>query len=253
VFTTAHHWSLSWAICIQSTRSHSVSLRSILILSFHLRVCPHSDFSTRILYALLISSIRATCPTHLILVALIALIIIGEAYKLRCSTLCSLLQPSDTSSLLGQHIPITSLYRWTTHNYNFTCCFVCVRNLVSHAIPSFLLRNIFIIIRYHTPSLCTVKTQCCWSMLRPSSPWSWRQLDPPKRWYPATFWPRIQRLVLLKCWQVEVERTHLWPVSCNGSYFVWVTSQLSFVMYVTIHSGENAVRFMTCLTSGDLV
>jgi len=38
VFTTAWHWSLSWARCIQSTPSHPTSLRSILILSSHLRI-----------------------------------------------------------------------------------------------------------------------------------------------------------------------------------------------------------------------
>jgi len=31
VFTTARHWSLSWARCIRSTPSHTISLRSILI------------------------------------------------------------------------------------------------------------------------------------------------------------------------------------------------------------------------------
>jgi hypothetical protein len=36
VFTTARQWSLSWARWIQSTPSHPISLRSILILSFHL-------------------------------------------------------------------------------------------------------------------------------------------------------------------------------------------------------------------------
>jgi hypothetical protein len=37
VFTRALHWSVSWAISIQSTPSHPISLRSILILSTHLR------------------------------------------------------------------------------------------------------------------------------------------------------------------------------------------------------------------------
>jgi hypothetical protein len=38
VFTRALHWSLSWAISIQSTPSHPISVRSILILSTHLRL-----------------------------------------------------------------------------------------------------------------------------------------------------------------------------------------------------------------------
>jgi hypothetical protein len=38
VFTRALHWSLSWARSIQSIPSHSISLRSILILSTNLRL-----------------------------------------------------------------------------------------------------------------------------------------------------------------------------------------------------------------------
>jgi len=38
VFTTAHHCFLSWDRCIQSTPTHPISLRSVLILSFH--ICP---------------------------------------------------------------------------------------------------------------------------------------------------------------------------------------------------------------------
>jgi hypothetical protein len=36
VFTRACQWSLSWARCIQSTPSHPISSKSILILSFNL-------------------------------------------------------------------------------------------------------------------------------------------------------------------------------------------------------------------------
>jgi hypothetical protein len=38
MFITARHWALSWARWIQTTHSYTISLRSILILSSHLRV-----------------------------------------------------------------------------------------------------------------------------------------------------------------------------------------------------------------------
>ncbi|PNF40281.1 hypothetical protein B7P43_G06544 [Cryptotermes secundus] len=57
-----------------------------------------SGFPTNILYAFLISPIRATYPIHLILLDLIILFILREEYKLRSSSLCSFLQPPVTSS-----------------------------------------------------------------------------------------------------------------------------------------------------------
>jgi len=62
-------------------------LRSILILSSHLRLgLPSdlflSDFATEILYAFVISPMRATYLTHLIRLDFITLRILGEAYNL---------------------------------------------------------------------------------------------------------------------------------------------------------------------------
>jgi hypothetical protein len=72
---------------IHTIPSHPIYLRSILILSTHLRLgLPrglfHSGIPTNILYEFLFSSIRATCPAPLVFLDLIILIILGEEYKL---------------------------------------------------------------------------------------------------------------------------------------------------------------------------
>jgi len=66
-------------------------------------------YTTKILYAFLISSMCTPCPSNLIL-DFITLIIFGEAYKFWGSSLCSLLQPSATSSLLCRNIPLSFLF-----------------------------------------------------------------------------------------------------------------------------------------------
>jgi hypothetical protein len=62
VFTTARHWSQSWARCIQSTPSHPTDLRSMLILSSHLLLgLPSGLFPSHSRPKLCISNLYHAC------------------------------------------------------------------------------------------------------------------------------------------------------------------------------------------------
>jgi hypothetical protein len=89
------------------------SLRSILILSYHL----HLGLPTEMLYAFFISPMCTTCPIALILFDLVTVIIFGEAYNLWSSSLCHLLQPPANSSLVGPYIPAD--YKWCERLHKF--------------------------------------------------------------------------------------------------------------------------------------
>ena len=99
--TSVGHLSLSWASPIQSIYPQPTSWRPILILSTHLclgllsGLFP-SGFPTKTLYTTLSSTIRATCPSHLILLDFITSTILGEEYKSFSSSLCSLLHSPVT-------------------------------------------------------------------------------------------------------------------------------------------------------------
>ena len=119
--TSLRHPSLSWASPIQSIYPHSISWRSTLILSTHLRpglpsgLFP-SSFPTKTLYTPFSSPIRATCPAHLILLDFVTRTILGEVYKSFSSSLCNLLHSPGTSSLL-----YLALNPWNRRSLFFSC------------------------------------------------------------------------------------------------------------------------------------
>ena len=65
---------------------------------------------TKTLYVPLLSTIRATCPTHLTLLYLITRIIFDEQYRSLSSSSCSFLHSPLTSSLLGGSIFLSTLF-----------------------------------------------------------------------------------------------------------------------------------------------
>jgi hypothetical protein len=65
VFTTARHWTLSWARWIQSTPSYFPTILYNIISRLRLGL-PSGGFPTKTVYTFRISSLRTTWPAHLI-------------------------------------------------------------------------------------------------------------------------------------------------------------------------------------------
>jgi hypothetical protein len=94
---------------------HPMSRRSILMIShIYVRVfqvvCFPQVLPIKTLYAPLLSSIRATCSTRLILLDLITPITSSKQYRSLSYSLCSFVHSPVTSSLSGSNILLNTLF-----------------------------------------------------------------------------------------------------------------------------------------------
>jgi hypothetical protein len=94
----------------------------VLVVSFLLAFPPISYMQSSF------PTIHATCPTHLILLDFIILIILGKEYKSWRSSSCSFLQPPVTSTLFSPNILPSTLF-WNTFSL---CSSLNIKDQVSH-------------------------------------------------------------------------------------------------------------------------
>ena len=87
----------------------NVNLTVILYLGLPSGLFP-SGYLTKPLYATLLSSIHATCSTHIFLLDLFTQIHVGEEYRSVSSSLCRFLHSPVTSSLLTPNTLLNTLF-----------------------------------------------------------------------------------------------------------------------------------------------
>ena len=119
--TSVRQLSLSWAnpISVHIPTSHLLEIHPNIIHQ-STPMCPQWSPSLRFPHQDPIhhhsSPIRATCPTHLILLDFITRTILSEEYKSFSSSLCNLLHSHVTSSLLGPNILLNTMLS-STHSF----------------------------------------------------------------------------------------------------------------------------------------
>jgi hypothetical protein len=141
-WTRYHQGPHSWATWVRATSSHTLSKRSILISLSHLSLyLPsglfHTYFSTKVLYALLISPIQATNPAHFFVI-------------LRSSSLCILLQPFASSIVISPNILLSTVFSNNLDLYYSLSVKVIMNEKFTLWVLPFLRRHCFYFTKFTT-------------------------------------------------------------------------------------------------------